>query len=63
MMSKENVVALVVKSDYSTAMEFRVMWEETGEHSRYCPTESCIEVVEDDLRAVLSRLADAFDVF
>lgn len=54
--SKEDVIPLIMESCHLSSRELGVMWEEGGEHAAYGVPETCGEVVQDDLRFVLCGL-------
>jgi hypothetical protein len=57
MVSKENVVALIVKRDAMSTLVLRIGREQRCERSAHLETESSVEVVQDDFRLVFGEAA------
>ena len=55
MTTKEDEIALIVKSDDLTSMELRDRGEERNEESTDGVTESCSEIVRDEFGAMSGR--------
>ena len=49
MVSKEDVISLIMQSNNSSADEVRFLWKKTFEHPRNCFSYSCAEVVKNYL--------------
>lgn len=55
MMSEKDVVSLIVECDHSPALEIRVKMEQRRQQTLDGETESGSEVVQNDLRLVLTE--------
>ncbi len=54
MMSEENEVSLVMKSDDASAFELGVVWKQGGQHSSHGMPQSGVKVVQDNFRQMVS---------
>lgn len=63
MMSKEDVISLIVEGDHSTAVKFGIVRKQTGEHPSDRVPQSSVEIVQNDFGLMFGGLADALDFF
>ena len=56
MLSEEDVISLIVKSDNASAMKLRIVRIKSRKHSSDAMTDASVEVIEDQLRHVISQL-------
>lgn len=61
MVSEENVVSLVMKSDYLSSFELRLMRKQTGKQSANSMSQTCAEIIEDDFWLVRGRSTMTLD--
>ena len=57
MMAKEDIVALIVKSDAVAALVLRIWRKQSGERATDLKTKTRVEIVQDDLGLVFSEAA------
>lgn len=55
MMSKEDVVSLVVESDGTPAAELRFVMKQCTQHATYAQTQPRAEVIQDNLENNMSK--------
>ena len=58
MMPEEDVIALIVKGNSTTAFEFRIVVEERSQHTTDSLTQTSLEIVENHFGSVSSELLD-----
>jgi hypothetical protein len=63
MVSQEDIVALVVECDDSASHIVSFLWEKTVEHPRYGFADTCLEVVQNELRIVIGGFASILELF
>ena len=63
MMSKENIISLVMKRDNSSTGEIGLLREKACKHARNCLPDSCAKVVKNYLRIMFRRLAGILKIF
>ena len=62
MVSDEDEVPLVVEGDHSPTLELGDLWEPGGQQPCHAVTQASGEVVQYDLRLVISHLSMTLDI-